>query len=205
MKRFIFALLIGVMVLGSSGCEDKGKEKVVKFDELYNELFEKGKYADIVLEWFGDKKLFGKRFGSLDGEYYEDPNDKGKLRRYRISIDTEKKEIDCWMEDPTELMGFPHHPIKWHKYEIDKTNRTISIYRQRRKGLELVVKVKFVGDKEFKIVGYGDWLSYDAKSPYDEITPDMDEKTKEELEKEADFKGRLGWLISDTNLIYSME
>ena len=191
MKRFIFALLMGVILFGSSGCKDKGKERRIK-------LIKEGKYADLVLEWFGTE------YGGLFGKYDENPNDPN-ARVYYISVNSKKKEIDCWMADPSELAVDPHYPIKWHKYEIDKTNRTISIYRQRRKGLELVVKVKFVGDKEFKIVGYGDWLSYDAESPYDEITPEMDEKTKEELVKEAVFAGGFGWLKSDTNRIYSME
>ena len=188
MKRFIFALLMGVILFGSSGCKDKGKERRIK-------LIEEERYADLVLEWFGTE------YGGLFGKYDENPNDPN-ARVYYISVNSKKKEIDCWMEDPTELAVDPHYPIKWHKYEIDKTNRTISIYRQRRKGLELVVKVKFVGDKEFKIVGYGDWLSYDAESPRREITPEMDEKTKEELVKEAEFNSRF---IPDTNRIYSME
>jgi len=68
-----------------------------------------------------------------------------------------------------------------------------------------LLRLSFLETRSLSIVGYGDWLSYDAESLYDEITPDMEEKTKEELEKEADLKGRLGGLISDTNLIYSMK
>lgn|GEM_PF-2112353 len=76
----------------------------VKIKGRRGKLIKEGKYADLVLEWFAE-------YGGFDGEYYEDPND-SESRRYYIRVNSKKKEIDCWMEDPAELVVDPHYPNK---------------------------------------------------------------------------------------------
>ncbi len=183
MNRLIFVIMSILILL--TGCKkEEKKENFSKKEEQKEdwEYFGGGSYT----EWIkGDKN-------DPEGEYIS----------YHINVDSDKKEIDFYRVDPKELATETDgRGIKWDKYVVDKTNKTISFYRKRDGAL--IITVKFISDTEFKIIEYGKWLDPKSPDPDDEITPNMSEEEKEKLKEERRVKTRFIWGdFYDTNRIY---
>ncbi|NPV39712.1 MAG: hypothetical protein HPY78_10640 [Brevinematales bacterium] len=187
MKRIIFMIFM-VMIL-SSGCKEKG--------ERVRELREKLGESGYILEYFG-------KWTGLVGVFYDvqNSNDPENPVRYVVEVSLERKQVDFYKEDPGELATETDgRGIKWGKYIVDRTNRTISIYRKRDGAL--IITVKFISDTQFRIVEYGKWFDPKSPDPDNEITSEMNEEKQERLREERRVKTRFIWGdFDDTNRVY---